>query len=303
MKTWKRFGTGAMVAFGLATLAMLGSASSVRAANGDSCTVNANRCSVVCTDSSDSCTLNSEVVCNGESLGALADKCAFWQVQMKRDNDTVCVQDTDLSAHNPKLSLPIKTGLGTDTVCVGGVTIGDGVSSGGWMTIRSEDGDDNIDVGDCSCNGAVGNTEVYGFATIATGRGNDTVTVDNATFHREVSIRVGSGADNVTVSDATLDDGLEILAGTNPENTDVDTVTVDGVGFGGEVLIRVGGGYDSVILDDIFCEGTDLPIEVDCGANGGTLTCSGVDTTCIPVVDTDCCDIINVSGSCSTVGC
>lgn len=257
MKIWKRLGTGAVVAFGLAALATLGSVSAVQAGVIDSGVV-LKGCRIVGTDLANSCTMTeSGVDCGGDvSLPLPPNSCSFWQFEMKRDNDFVCVQDVDLSSHNPKLSLPIKTGLGvvtgedySDAVCVGGTTVGGG-SSGGWMTIRSENGDDWIGVGDCSCNGGVGGTEVYGLTTIATGPGHDTVIVDNAYFHSEVSIRVGAG-------------------------------------------------NDDVFLDNIDCDGTDLPIVVNCGTDGGYLCVgAGVDTSC-GLGDTDCCDVINDNGTCT----
>ncbi len=307
MKAWKRFSTGAVVAFGIAALSVFGN--TVHAGVLSSGVVR-NGCVIFGTDFGNSCTMTEAGVnCEGDMLSLPPDSCSHWQFQMRRGGDSVCVQDVDLSSHNPTLSLPIKADLSdgaevfSDSVCVGGTTVGGG-SSGGWVTIRTGNGNDDIDFGDCSCNGGVvGDSEVYGLTNIATGRGNDQVTVDGAYFHRNVSIRVGSGADDVTVSDATLEGELEILAGTNPENTDVDTVTIEDVGFGDEVLIRTGGGNDSVTLTNVTCDGTNVPIEVDCGANGGTLTCNNVDQDCSFVVslDFDCCNVSSVN--CTEVGC
>lgn len=268
MKTWKRFGTGAVVAFGIAALSVC---SITPAYAGGGSGVVRNGCTIFGTDFGDSCTMTeSGVNCEGDQLGLPPDSCAFWQFQMRRGGDNVCVQDVDLSSHNPKLSLPIKADLtssgevSSDSVCVGGSTVGGG-SSGGWVTIRTGNGNDDIHVGDCSCKGpdevygetnssqAIGGTEVFGLTTIATGKGSDAVIVTGAYFHSPVSIRVGQG-------------------------------------------------NDTVYLDDIDCDGTNLPIEVNCGTDGGYLCIgSGVDTSC-GLFDDDCCDIINDNNTC-TLGC
>lgn len=166
----------------------------------------------------------------------------------------------DTSEGVPGHPLSIVAGNGNDTITLDTVVSGTGAAQGAHWSITLGSGNNVV---------TINSVTDHGFLSVsATGTGNDSVTISNSTFTKNVVVSLPNGTEQITLSGDTFGNPVFLSTGTGTGST----ITVSGSEFDNLVKINMAGPGAIVNVETGTVAGTHTefhgPVQVTFGASG-----------------------------------